>query len=399
MSAAEITAGAMSRGEGTEWGAVLCMSLLTFVLVGSEFMPVSLLTPIAREFGVTEGQVGQSIAISGLFAIVTSLFGNALLSRLDRRTVILLYTAVLVASGLLTALATSFAVFMLGRILVGIAIGGFWSLSTAILARLSAPADLPRAMALLQGGTALASVIAAPLGSFLGGLIGWRGAFLVVVPVGIIGLVWQFRVIPRMRPGRHVSPRAMLGLFGKPLVGVGMAATALVFMGQFTLTTYLRPFLENVTGMEINSLSAALLGLGLGGLAGTSIAGFVLRDRLPLALWMLPTVLALLAALLLGLGQHALVVAPVLVLWGLFSTPIPVAWGTWMTRVIPDDLEAGGGVQVALVQLAITAGASLGGLLFDTAGWWSAFMASAVLLALAAMLAVVTGRTLPRWAR
>jgi predicted MFS family arabinose efflux permease len=399
MSAAEITAGAMSRAEGTEWGAVLCMSLLTFVLVGSEFMPVSLLTPIAREFAVTEGQAGQSIAISGLFAIITSLFGNALLSRLDRRTVILLYTAVLVASGLLTALATSFAVFMLGRILVGIAIGGFWSLSTAILARLSAPADLPKAMALLQGGTALASVVAAPLGSFLGGLIGWRGGFLVVVPVGIIGLVWQFLVIPRMPPQRHVSPRAMLGLFGKPMVGVGMAATALAFMGQFTLTTYLRPFLENVTGMQINSLSAALLGLGLGGLAGTSIAGFVLRDRLPLALWMLPTVLALLAALLLGLGQHALVVAPVLVLWGLFSTPIPVAWGTWMTRVIPDDLEAGGGVQVALVQLAITAGASLGGLLFDTAGWWSAFMASAVLLALAAMLAVAAGRTLPRWAR
>jgi predicted MFS family arabinose efflux permease len=78
---------------------------------------------------------------------------------------------------------------------------------------------------------------------------------------------------------------------------------------------------------------------------------------------------------------------------------IPVAWGTWMTRVIPDDLEAGGGVQVALVQLAITAGASLGGLLFDTAGWWSAFMGSAVLLALAAMLAVVAGRTLRRWAR
>ena len=399
MSAAEISAGALPRAEGTEWGAVLCISLLTFVLVGSEFMPVSLLTPIAREFAVTEGQAGQSIAISGLFAIVTSLFGNALLSRLDRRTIILLYTAVLVASGLLTALATSFAVFMLGRILVGIAIGGFWSLSTAILARLSAPADLPRAMALLQGGTALASVIAAPLGSFVGGLIGWRGAFLVVVPVGIIGLVWQFMVIPRMPPQGHVSPRAMLGLFGKPMVGVGMAATALAFMGQFTLTTYLRPFLENVTGMQINSLSAALLGLGLGGLAGTSIAGFVLRDRLPLALWMLPTVLALLAALLLGLGQHALVVAPVLVLWGLFSTPIPVAWGTWMTRVIPDDLEAGGGVQVALVQLAITAGASLGGLLFDTAGWWSAFMASAVLLALAAMLAVVAGRTLPRWAR
>jgi predicted MFS family arabinose efflux permease len=399
MSAADITAGALPSATGTEWGAVFCMSLLTFVLVGSEFMPVSLLTPIARDFAVTEGQAGQSIAISGMFAIITSLFGNALLSRLDRRSVILLYTAILVASGLLTALASSFALFMLGRILVGIAIGGFWSLSTAILARLSAQADLPKAMALLQGGTALASVVAAPLGSFLGGLIGWRGAFLVVVPAGIIGLVWQFLVIPRVPPGRHVSPRAMLGLFGKPMVRVGMAATALAFMGQFTLSTYLRPFLENVTGMDVNSLSAALLGLGLGGLAGTSVAGFVLRDRLPLVLWVLPAVLALLALLLMGLGQHALIVVPALVMWGLFSTPIPVAWGTLMTRVIPDDLEAGGGVQVALVQLAITAGASLGGLLFDAAGWWSAFVASAVLLALAAVLAAAAGRTLPGWAQ
>jgi len=173
----------------TAWSAVICMSLLTFVLVASEFMPVSLLTPIAEQFGVTEGQAGQAIAISGLFAIVTSLFGNTLLSSFDRRTVVLLYTGVLVASGLLVALAPNYSTFMAGRALVGVAIGGFWSLSTAILARLSTPSDLPKTMAMLQGGTALASVLAAPLGSFLGGLIGWRGAFFIVVPAGIVGLM------------------------------------------------------------------------------------------------------------------------------------------------------------------------------------------------------------------
>ncbi|MDX0588621.1 hypothetical protein GOD07_06185 [Sinorhizobium medicae] len=79
----------------TPWAAVTCLSLLTFLLVGLEFMPVSLLTPIARDLAITEGQAGQAIAVSGLFAVITSLFGNTLLAKVDRRTVVLFYTAVL----------------------------------------------------------------------------------------------------------------------------------------------------------------------------------------------------------------------------------------------------------------------------------------------------------------
>ncbi len=369
------------------------MSLLTFVLIASEFMPVSLLTPIARDLGISEGQAGQAIAVSGFFAIVTSLFGNALLSRLDRRTVVLLYTGVLIGSGLMVAGAPNYAVFMLGRALVGVAIGGIWSLSTAILARMADGPDLPKAMAMLQGGTALAAVIAAPLGSFLGGLVGWRGAFFTVVPIGIAGLFWQLAAIPRMAPDRHVAVSAMLGLFRIRIVALGMMATALAFMGQFALATYLRPFLENVTGLDVNALSLVLLGLGLGGLAGTAIIGFVLRRHLTMVLIGLPGILAVLAVLLVLLGHVALVVAPVLIIWGIFTTPIPVAWGTWMTRVIPDELEAGGGLQVALIQGAITAGAFLGGLLFDTAGWSSAFLFAAGVLSVAALLAVLTTRS------
>ena len=117
-------------GAATSWASVTCLSLLTFLLVGLEFMPVSLLTPIARDLAVSEGQAGLAIAVSGLFAVITSLFGNSLLARLDRRTVVLLYTVVLTASSLAVALAPNFVVFLAGRALVGIAIGGFWSLST-----------------------------------------------------------------------------------------------------------------------------------------------------------------------------------------------------------------------------------------------------------------------------
>jgi predicted MFS family arabinose efflux permease len=228
----------------TPWLAVACLSLLTFVLIASEFMPVSLLTPIANELAITEGQAGQAISVSGLFAVVTSLFGNALLSHWDRKSATILYTVILVVSGLTITFAPNYLVFMVGRALIGVSIGGFWSLSTAILARLVTPADLPKAIAALQGGTAFASVIAAPLGSFLGGLVGWRGAFFIVVPIGITGIIWQLIVLPKLPPTHDVTARSMGRLLLRPVVAIGMAATTLAFMGQFALTTYLRPYLK-----------------------------------------------------------------------------------------------------------------------------------------------------------
>jgi predicted MFS family arabinose efflux permease len=214
-------------GAGTPWSAVACLSLLTFLLVGLEFLPVSLLTPIALDLAVSEGQAGLAIGVSGLFVVITSLFGNNLLRGLDRRSVVLLYTAILVASSLTVAFAPSFAIFLIGRALVGVAIGGFWSLSTAILARLVTNTDLPKAIALLQGGTALSLVLAAPAGSFLGELIGWRGAFLVTVPVGLAALLWQFISLPKMPSSAAAPGGSMFGLLRNRTFAIGMAASPL----------------------------------------------------------------------------------------------------------------------------------------------------------------------------
>lgn len=376
----------------TPWLAVMCLSLMTFALIASEFMPVSLLTPIATDLGITEGQAGQAISISGFFAVVTALFGNSLLARWDRRNAVLLYIAILIVSGIVITFAPTYLLFMIGRALIGVSIGGFWSLSTAILARLVRGPDLPKALAMLQGGTALASVIAAPLGSFLGGIIGWRGAFFIVVPIGIAGIVWQLLSLPKLPPKKSVSVRSMLVLLGNGVFAIGTAATALAFMGQFAASTYFRPFLEGVTGLDVNALSLVLLGLGVAGLVGTMASGYLLRDHLKALLIGLPAAMAVVALLLIPLGSMPIAAAVLLLAWGFVGNPIPVAWGTWMTRVIPRDLEAGGGLQVAVIQFAITLGAFSGGLLFDLSGWWSPFILSGALLAIAAVLAISVNR-------
>ena len=106
-------------------GAVLAMTLCAAALIASEFMPVSLLTPLAADLGMTDGQAGQAISVSGLFAVLTSLFNSAAAGRIDRRTVLLGFTLLMVVSGTIVAFAPNYAVLMVGRALLGVAIGGF----------------------------------------------------------------------------------------------------------------------------------------------------------------------------------------------------------------------------------------------------------------------------------
>ncbi|MDW9536349.1 MFS transporter [Sinorhizobium meliloti] len=175
------------------WGAVASMALCVAVLIASEFMPVSLLTPIARDLGMSEGQAGQAISISGLFAVLTSLFIAGFTRKIDRKFVLSSFSLMLIVSGLVVSFAPNYTALMVGRALLGVAIGGFWSMSTAVVMRLLPESAVPEGLALLNAGNAIAATISAPLGSFLG-LHRLAG-----------------RVLLRGSAGAHCAPRVLIG--------------------------------------------------------------------------------------------------------------------------------------------------------------------------------------------
>ncbi|WP_162829010.1 MFS transporter, partial [Pantoea agglomerans] len=164
------------------------------------------------------------------------------------------------------------------------------------------------------------------------------------------------------------------------------------FMGQFTLFTYLRPFLETVTQVDVSALSLVLLTIGVAGFIGTLIIGAVLQRGFYLTLMIIPLIMALVAVLLMVFGHHLWLVAPLLGIWGLVATAAPTGWWAWIARTFPDNAETGGGLMVAIVQLSIALGSTLGGLAFDHAGWQTTFAISATLLVTAAGLAMITAR-------
>lgn len=385
-----------SAKPSASWGAVLALSLVAFALVASEFMPVSLLTPIAQELGISEGRAGQGIAVSGLFALVSSLLTAAIAARIARKPLLLALVLLMVLSGTLVALAPGFMLFMLGRALLGVVIGGFWSLSAATALQLVPSHRVPRALAIVNGGNALATMIAAPLGSFLGGLIGWRGAFFCIVPVAVLAWVWLQFSLPRLPATSRAAATRPLALLGKAPVALGMTAVGLFFMGQFTLFTYLRPFLEKVTGVHDSLLSLMLLILGVTGLAGTLLLERWLHSGLYRTLAAIALLMSLLALALVCFGHSLVATAVLLGLWGAVATAAPAGWWTWLARTLPDDAEAGGGLMVAVVQLAITLGAIVGGWVFDAGGYRPTFELSAALLGSATLLAMGTGRAAHR---
>ena len=155
------------------WSGVFAMTLCVFSLIASEFMPVSLLTPIADNLRISEGLAGQGIAISGAFAVFTSLFISVLAGSLNRKTLLLGLTATMGVSGAIVAMAPNYFTYMVGRALIGVVVGGFWSMSAAIAMRLVPLHRVPRAFAIFNGGGRCAT------GGLFRGLGGLARCFLL----------------------------------------------------------------------------------------------------------------------------------------------------------------------------------------------------------------------------
>ncbi|HDZ8913665.1 TPA: MFS transporter [Aeromonas hydrophila] len=366
------------------WSAVAAMSLCVALLIAAEFMPVSLLTPIATDLGASNGMAGLAIAISGLFAVPTSLLIAPLSHRLDRRHVLLGLAVVMLTSLIVIALSPNFTVLMVARALLGIVIGGFWALATATIMRLVGSQSVPKALGILYTGNAVATAFAAPIGSYLGGLIGWRGVFWLLVPLVVINLLWMALCLPSMRS--QARPQSAFRLMQRPNVVIAIIGVTLTFAGAFSAFTYFRPFLETRTLVDLPQLSALLLALGLAGFAGTTAVSLLLHRHLYRMLRWLPLALGVITLALLTVAHHFWGVALMLILWGTLNSAIPVAWSAWITQGIADTPESGGGLMVTAIQLSITLGAAVGGWLLDSLSISATFMGSALLLTAASLV-------------
>ena len=368
------------------WSAVFAVAFCVACLITVEFLPVSLLTPMAQDLGISEGLAGQSVTTTAFVAMFASLFITSMIRSTDRRYVVILFSVLLTVSCLLVSFANSFALLLVGRACLGLALGGFWAMSASLTMRLVPMRVVPKALSVIFGAVSIALVIAAPLGSFLGGVIGWRNVFNAAAVMGVLCTLWVLKVLPSLPGEAPHQQQNMFGLLKRPGVMAGMCAIFMAFAGQFAFFTYIRPVYMTLAGFDVDGLTLVLLSFGIASFIGTSLSSMILKRSVKMALTVAPLLLAICATTLVLWGESQVIASAVAVIWGFAFALIPVGWSTWITRSLSDQAEKAGSIQVAVIQLANTCGAAIGGVALDHLGLLSPLVISGALMLLTGLL-------------
>ncbi len=374
------------------WSAVFAVAFCVACLITVEFLPVSLLTPMAQDLGISEGLAGQSVTTTAFVAMFASLFITSVIRTTDRRYVVILFSVLLTLSCLLVSFANSFWLLLLGRACLGLALGGFWAMSASLTMRLVPMRVVPKALSVIFGAVSIALVIAAPLGSFLGGVIDWRNVFNAAAVMGVLCTLWVLKVLPALPGEAPQQQQNMFGLLKRPGVMAGMCAIFMAFAGQFAFFTYIRPLYMTLAGFDVDGLTLVLLSFGIASFIGTSLSSVILKRSVKAALTAAPLVLATSATVLVLWGESQVVASAVAIIWGLAFALIPVGWSTWITRSLSDQAEKAGSIQVAVIQLANTCGAAVGGVALDHFGLLSPLVISGALMLLTGLLVAINVR-------
>lgn len=350
------------------WPAVVSLTLGVFALVTAEFLPASLLTAMAGDLGISDGMAGQAVTATALVGAIAAPTVPLVTRRIDRRVVMLALTLLLLVSNLLAVSAHGFGLLLAARVVLGVALGGFWSMAAALTLRLVPETLFARAMALVLSGVSVATVCAAPIGAWMGATWGWRSAFVAAGGVGLAALVVQAWALPALPPRDKPDLRVLGELLRRPAVRVALLSVVLVIAGHFAGFTYVRPLMEHVAHLSVGAVSGVLLAYGIGGFFGNLAGGWIAERSERRAIVAGGALISLLAATLLLAGSSPVVTAIAVPAWGFAFGAFPVGFQTWITRAAPDHAEGAGGLLVAAFQVAIATGAIGGGLLVDHLG-------------------------------
>ncbi|WP_354596504.1 MFS transporter [Streptomyces sp. JL1001] len=377
------------------WLAVLAVTLGIFSLMTSELLPVGLLTPVGQALDVSQGTAGLMVTVPGLVAAVAAPLVTVATGHIDRRIVLVVLIGLMGAANLASAFATSFTVVLVARFLIGLSVGGFWSIAGGIALRLVPAGHVARATAVIFGGVETASVLGVPSGTLIGDLSGWRTAFAAVGILGLVSLACMLCFMPRVPAGRTVTFSALPQVFrGNAGLRAGIALTFLVITGHFLAYTFVRPILQG-NGVADSSIGVLLLTFGVAGICGNFIAGALVTRHLRRCVMGISVVLTAAMAVLALADTGAFSAGAILVLWGLGYGAVPVTFQTWILDAAPDATEAATSLYVSAFNLSIALGALLGGFAVDGIGTTSVLWAGAALTVLSLFVVGGVRRPVP----
>lgn len=375
------------QSEKLPHGALLALAMTGFICIVTETLPAGLLPEIGSGLGVSPSFAGQMVTVYALGSLLAAIPLTIATQSWRRRTVLLLTIVGFLIFNSVTALSSSYWLTLIARFFAGVSAGLAWSLIAGYARRMVVPHLQGRALAVAMVGTPIALSLGVPLGTWLGGFMGWRMAFGLMSGMTLLLIAWVLIAVPDY-PGQSSSQRmALRQVFLTPGVRSVLGVVFTWMLAHNILYTYVAPFVSKA-GLA-NDVDLVLLAFGVAALAGIWITGQLVDRHLR------KTVLASLATF-----------AAVSVFFGLFSGSAVAIylgvfiWGmtfggaaTLLQTALADS--AGEGADVALSMnvvvwnSAIAGGGLLGGILL---GQWGVSSFPWVLLILLLISLIIASR-------
>ncbi len=243
----------------------------------------------------------------------------------------------------MVAFAPGFPLLIAARLILGIAVGGLWSMVPALALRLVPPSHVSKALAIIFAGVSVATVAMLPLATALETKVGWRPIFLGFAVFGVLAALGQTLTLPRLPVALPPRGLPVLRVIKRPGIALAIGTMLLCFSGHFALYTYVRPMLQQIAHFSADEIASVLLLYGLSNLIGNLLSVRLLRASLQGTLVFMPIALATAAFALVLVSGHKLFTAAMMVVWGMAYATLPVGWSTWMARSAPEEAEAAGG--------------------------------------------------------
>ena len=349
------------------WLAVIALGISSFAIVTTELAPIGLLSPLAAEFGQTEGSAGLVVTAYAWVAALAALLSGLFLGRLPRKPLLVALMLILTLSSTLVSLSTEFFTLLGARMVGALAHGAFWTLIGTIGAQLVPPKKIGLATSIIFGGVSVASVLGVPLANLLAQLDGWRSAFRVIALLSLLTTFAIAWIVPRLSSSTPVGISALANILKNPRFRRLYLATVCSIMAHFAAFTYIEPLLSGSLNIRVSLISMLLLLFGVAGVVGNIISGKFIDHYLK-RLVVLSLSLMALSVLVIGsmpADSSLLLVAILLFGWGVSVAVVFVGFQSWILREAGQAVVPALAIYVAIFNASIGAGALAGSLILS----------------------------------
>lgn len=253
----------------------IALAVSTFAIGTTEFVPVGMLTDIAKDMHVSTGMIGLFVTGYAIAQAVGAPIATSFVGRIARRRLFTWLMFLFAVLNVASAVAPSYGLLLVTRAFTAVVHGVFFATASVYLTNMAPLDKKGEAASWLFGGLTVATVFGVPFGTYLGDVVGWRATFAVVGAMGLIGWFGVLIQVPKS-VAPSVSDNQLLGIITvirQPRISLTLLMATLGFGATFVLYTYIRPYLQQVTGISTTSVVWVLVLYGVFVTIGNVIGG------------------------------------------------------------------------------------------------------------------------------